>query len=99
MPLAFRSLRIGAALALGASAALVVLDDAHDEGQVQALLPGSPTCVVLVTSRQPLTTLPGAELHELGDMATDDAAALLGRVAGPARVDRQRPAAEEIVSQ
>lgn len=77
--------------------ALVVLDNALDERQVQPLLPGSPTCAVLVTSRQPLTALPGVELLELRDMVPDDAVSLLGRIAGAARVHGQSGQAEEIV--
>jgi tetratricopeptide (TPR) repeat protein/transcriptional regulator with XRE-family HTH domain len=78
-------------------AALVVLDNALDEGQVQLLLPGSPTCAVLVTSRRPLTSLPGAELMELGDMAAADAVRLLGRIAGTGRMESQAEQTEEIV--
>jgi tetratricopeptide (TPR) repeat protein/transcriptional regulator with XRE-family HTH domain len=78
-------------------AALVVLDNALDEAQVQPLLPGSPSCAVLVTSRQPLTALAGAELLELGDMAAGDAVRLLGRIAGALRVDSQLQQAVEIV--
>jgi hypothetical protein len=61
---------------------LVVLDNARDARQVRPLLPASPTCAVLVTSRQVLTTLQGAEPLHLDVLPEPQAIQLLGRIAG-----------------
>ncbi|RSD13390.1 AfsR/SARP family transcriptional regulator [Amycolatopsis eburnea] len=76
---------------------LVVLDDAADPGDVRALLPGTPGCAVLVTSRRRLSGLAGAYRLPLGPMSGADAAELLNRLAG-ARVDRERADAERIIA-
>ena len=75
---------------------LVLLDNAADEGQVRLLLPGSPTCMVLVTSRTQLT-LEGANAFTLELLSEDDAIELLGNLAGQARVDADRDTAALIV--
>ncbi|MFI7597786.1 tetratricopeptide repeat protein [Actinoplanes sp. NPDC049681] len=77
---------------------LVVLDNAVDTDQVRPLLPGSPACRVLVTSRNGLTGLvvsDAARLLPLSPMDTAEARELLAlrlgeqRVAAePASVDR-----------
>lgn len=56
--------------------ALIILDNALGAPQVRPLLPGSPTCTVLVTSRQRFS-LPGAHLVDLNRLPAADARALL----------------------
>ena len=76
---------------------LILLDNAHDAEQVRPLLPASPTCRVLVTSRQVLATLDGAYQLHLDILPEPQALALLGRIAGPQRLDADPPAAAAVV--
>ncbi|MEV7092147.1 BTAD domain-containing putative transcriptional regulator [Amycolatopsis sp. NPDC051045] len=76
---------------------LVVLDDAVDPEHVRTLLPGTPGCAVLVTSRRRLSGLAGAHRLALGPLSGADAAELLNRLAG-ARVARERADAERIIT-
>ena len=78
---------------------LVVLDDAASADQVRPLLPGSPTCAVVVTSRNELGDLvasDGARRVVLGHLRPDESLALLTRILGSARVNAERPAAMEL---
>ncbi|QKV78317.1 BTAD domain-containing putative transcriptional regulator [Amycolatopsis sp. Hca4] len=76
---------------------LVVLDEAADPEHVRTLLPGTPGCAVLVTSRRRLSGLAGAHRLQLGPLSGADAAELLHRLAGP-RVERERADAERIIT-
>ncbi|WP_424534729.1 AfsR/SARP family transcriptional regulator [Sphaerisporangium viridialbum] len=75
---------------------LVVLDDAGTERQVRPLLPGSPTCAVIVTARKRLVGLAGTSLTDLDVLRADAAVELLSRIVGHARVDAEREAAQRI---
>ncbi len=87
----FRSLAAGRRL-------LILLDNADSAQQIRPLLPGSPTCAVLVTSRRALATLEGAHLLHLQSLPEQQALALLGRVAGPDRVAAEPRAAAAVVA-
>ncbi len=70
---------------------LVLLDNAHSVDQVRALLPGSPTCLVVVTSRNRLSGLvaiEGAHRLTIEPLPPDEAVVLLRAVLG-ARVDAE----------
>jgi DNA-binding SARP family transcriptional activator len=59
---------------------LVLLDNALDEDQVAPLLPASPDCLVLVTSRRSLGGLDNAVPLELPLLSADDGTTLLARL-------------------
>ncbi|MFD5030738.1 BTAD domain-containing putative transcriptional regulator [Streptomyces sp. NPDC058220] len=71
---------------------LIVLDNAADAEHAAALLPGSATCAVLVTSRRRLTglaTAHGAHLMTLDGLAGPEARELLGRHVGGNRASAE----------
>jgi DNA-binding SARP family transcriptional activator len=80
---------------------LVLLDNAGDVEQARPLLPGTPTCAVLVTSRDSLTGLvarDGAQRSDLDLLSDAEAVALLRALIGP-RVDAEPAAATELAAQ
>jgi tetratricopeptide (TPR) repeat protein len=76
---------------------LVVLDNASDERQVRPLLPGSPTCAVLITSRARLSALEAAQVIALDVMEEEQCIELLGKIIGDARLNAEPDAAKAIV--
>lgn len=76
--------------------ALLVLDNAANESQVADLLPASPTCVVLITSRRSLAGLDGALSYQLDLLGEADSIELLARIAGPDRVRAEPDAARAV---
>ncbi|HEY1914635.1 MAG TPA: BTAD domain-containing putative transcriptional regulator [Streptosporangiaceae bacterium] len=79
---------------------LVLLDNARDDDQVRPLLPASPGCLVIVTSRGQLASLVTAEgalpltLDVLGDTEAHE---LLTRRLGPERVGADPDATGELI--
>ena len=76
---------------------LLLLDNVHNAAQVRPLLPGSPTCAVVVTSRQVLGSLEGARSLHLDVLAHEHALELLGRIGGRQRVAAEPEAVAEVV--
>jgi tetratricopeptide (TPR) repeat protein/transcriptional regulator with XRE-family HTH domain len=79
---------------------LIVLDNARDTAQVRPLLPGAPTCLVLVTSRNQLSGLvaaSGAYPITLDLLTPAEARELLARRLGPDRTAAEPDAAAEII--
>jgi DNA-binding SARP family transcriptional activator len=78
---------------------LIVLDNARDPAQVRPLLPGTPGCLVLVTSRSQLTGLAavdGARSLTLDLLTPQEARDLLTRRLGAERTAAEPEAAEEL---
>jgi DNA-binding SARP family transcriptional activator/tetratricopeptide (TPR) repeat protein len=79
---------------------LLLLDNAHDANQVRPLLPGSPGCLAVVTSRSQLTGLvvaDGARPLPLDVLDDVEAAELLARRLGAERVNAEPEATAALV--
>ncbi|MFJ2582423.1 ATP-binding protein [Kitasatospora aureofaciens] len=75
---------------------VLILDNAADEAQVRSLLPGSGPAVTIVTSRSALPGLESVHRLSLDALAPAEAAALLGRIAGPERIAAEPDAVAEL---
>ncbi|MGW7574697.1 BTAD domain-containing putative transcriptional regulator [Streptomyces sp. NPDC054765] len=76
---------------------LLVLDNAVSPEQVRHLIPGSPRCLVLVTSRVRLVELAGAAWLTLGVLPEADCAELMTRALGGERAGAESEAMAELV--
>ncbi|MBB5935694.1 AfsR/SARP family transcriptional regulator [Streptomyces zagrosensis] len=84
---------------LAGKRALILLDDAAALEQVRPLLPGSPTCCVVVTSRNDLrglTAFHDAHHIDLGTFQEEESLSLLARIIGEGRVREEPEAAAEV---
>jgi tetratricopeptide (TPR) repeat protein len=80
---------------------LMVLDNARDAAQVRPLLPGSPGCLVVVTSRSSLAGLAaaeGARPLRLGPLGAEEGVRLLTARLGPERVAAEPEAVAELAA-
>ncbi|MCT2594871.1 AfsR family transcriptional regulator, partial [Streptomyces sp. N2-109] len=75
-----------------------LLDNARDAAQVRPLLPGTPGCAALVTSRARMVDLAGAHLVDLDVMSPEEAMTLFTRIVGEERVSAEREAAMDVVA-
>jgi DNA-binding SARP family transcriptional activator len=79
---------------------LLLLDNARDSAQVRPLLPGSPGCLVIVTSRNQLTGLvvaEGACPLALDVLTSDEAWGLLASRLGSGRLSAEPAAVRKLV--
>ncbi|WP_229833783.1 AfsR/SARP family transcriptional regulator [Streptomyces xantholiticus] len=79
---------------------LLLLDNARDAQQVRPLLPASPGCLVIVTSRNRLSGLiatDGARPIHLGALSVAEARAFLVRRLGADRVAAEPTAVDEVI--
>lgn len=77
---------------------LALLDNAYDAAQIRQLLPGTPGCAALVTSRVRMVDLAGAHLVDLDVMSPEEALQLFTRIVGTERVSSERQAALDVVA-
>jgi DNA-binding SARP family transcriptional activator/tetratricopeptide (TPR) repeat protein len=80
---------------LAGTSTLLVLDNAASEAQVRPLLPGSASCLVVITSRRRLKGL-DAHVLALDVLSQSDAAALVCTTAESERVNADDPVLAEV---
>ncbi|HEX5115726.1 MAG TPA: tetratricopeptide repeat protein [Pseudonocardiaceae bacterium] len=76
---------------LAGTRTLIVLDNAATEAQIRPLLPGTGSCLVLITSRRRLKGLDDARILSLDLLSLPESIELLRAVAGPDRVADEDP--------
>ncbi|MFF1415035.1 AAA family ATPase [Streptomyces sp. NPDC058289] len=85
--------------ALAGRRMVLLVDDASDPHQVDALLPDTPECLVVVTSEGPLTGIPDVRPCTLGGLDTPSAVRMLVQRIGDVRVANDPRAAEALAEE
>lgn len=85
--------------ALSGRRVVVLVDDAADPHQVDALLPDTPECLVVVTAEGPLTGIPDVRPCTLGGLDTPSAVEMLVQRIGDTRVTADPRAAETLAEE
>ncbi|MGW7461248.1 tetratricopeptide repeat protein [Streptomyces sp. NPDC054797] len=85
--------------ALDGRRVIILVDDAADPHQVDALLPDTPECLVVVTAEGPLTGIPDVRPCTLGGLDTPSAVELLAQRIGDTRVTADPRAAETLAEE
>ncbi|NKE57163.1 tetratricopeptide repeat protein [Lentzea sp. PSKA42] len=75
---------------------VIVLDGVTSVSQVRPLLPGSPGCLTLITSRSRLCGLEGVRRIPLDVLSGDEAVTLLKKILGDDRVSNEPDQAKEV---
>ncbi|MFE5540709.1 tetratricopeptide repeat protein [Streptomyces sp. NPDC056492] len=82
--------------ALAHRKAILLVDDAADPYQVDALLPDTPECLVVITAEGPLTGIPDVRPCTLGGLDTPSAVQMLVQRIGDTRITVDPRAAEDL---
>lgn len=85
--------------ALDGRRVILLVDDAADPQQVDALLPDTPECLVVVTAEGPLTGIPDVRPCTLGGLDTPSAVEMLAQRIGDTRVTADPRAAEALAEE
>ncbi|WP_342217015.1 AfsR/SARP family transcriptional regulator [Nocardia brasiliensis] len=82
---------------IASRSALLVFDNVADADQVRPLLPGTPSCLVLITSRRRLVELEVSQTLSLDVLSPEDATALFATIVDDERVAAEPDAVAETV--
>ncbi|MFD4669596.1 BTAD domain-containing putative transcriptional regulator [Lentzea sp. NPDC058450] len=77
---------------------LIMIDDLHDAGQITDVVPGTPDCAVLITSRSLLATTPMGRRIRLKPLRERESVEMLTSLVGAGRAVTESAALRDIAS-